>query len=93
MKNCITILTEKQQKRQLAGEKILSLDQSRMIGEVKFTYSPLEKYFQKQMKTIENQEKKQIKTIKENGKQLVKSNGIIKKQDNDTGKDNATLLD
>ena len=42
MKNCITILTEKQQKRQLAGEKILSLDQSRMIGEVKFTYSPLE---------------------------------------------------
>ena len=52
-----------------------------MIGEVKFTYSPLEKYFQKQ-----------IKTIKENGKQLVKSNAIIKKQDNDTGKDNPTLL-
>ena len=65
MKNCITILTEKQQKRQLAGEKILSLDQSRMIGEVKFTYSPLEKYFQKQIKTIENQEKKQIKTREE----------------------------
>ena len=68
MKNCITILTEKQQKRQLAGEKILSLDQSRMIGEVKFTYSPLEKYFQKQMKTIENQEKKQIKTREEANK-------------------------
>ena len=68
MKNCITILTEKQQKRQLAGEKILSLDQSRMIGEVKFTYSPLEKYFQKQIKTIENQEKKQIKTREEENK-------------------------
>ena len=68
MKNCITILTEKQQKRQLAGEKILSLDQSRMIGEVKFTYSPLEKYFQKQIKTIENQEKKQIKTREEANK-------------------------
>ena len=68
MKNCITILTEKQQKRQLAGEKILCLDQSRMIGEVKFTYSPLEKYFQKQIKTIENQEKKQIKTREEENK-------------------------
>ena len=68
MKNCITILTEKQQKRQLAGEKILSLDQSRMIGEVKFTYSPSEKYFQKQIKTIENQEKKQIKTREEENK-------------------------
>ena len=68
MKNCITILTEKQQKRQLVGEKILSLDQSRMIGEVKFTYSPLEKYFQKQIKTIENQEKKQIKTREEANK-------------------------
>ena len=68
MKNCITILTEKQQKRQLAGEKILCLDQSRMIGEVKFTYSPLEKYFQKQIKTIENQEKKQIKTREEANK-------------------------
>ena len=68
MKNCITILTEKQQKRQLAGEKILSLDQSRMIGEVKFTYSPLEKYFQKQIKAIENQEKKQIKTREEENK-------------------------
>ena len=68
MKNCIAILTEKQQKRQLAGEKILSLDQSRMIGEVKFTYSPLEKYFQKQIKTIENQEKKQIKTREEANK-------------------------
>ena len=68
MKNCITILTEKQQKRQLAGEKILSLDQSRMIGEVKFTYSPLEKYFQKQIKTIENQEKKQINTREEENK-------------------------
>ena len=68
MKNCITILTEKQQKRQLAGEKILSLDQSRMIGEVKFTYSPLDKYFQKQIKTIENQEKKQIKTREEANK-------------------------
>ena len=63
-----------------------------MIGKVKFTYSPLEKYFQKQIKTIENQGKKQIKTIKENGKQVVKSNAIIKKQDYDTGKDNPTLL-
>ena len=37
----------------LTGEEILSFDQSRIIEQAKFTYSPLGKAFEKQMKTIE----------------------------------------
>ena len=45
-----------------------------MIEQAKFTYSPLRKAFEKQMKTIEDQEEKQIKALEEHGKQLVKCN-------------------
>ena len=38
----------------LTGEKILPSNQSRTIEQAKFTYSPLEKAFEKQIKTIEN---------------------------------------
>ena len=38
----------------LTGEKILPFNQSRTIEQAKFTYSPLEKAFEKQIKTIEN---------------------------------------
>ena len=38
----------------LTGEKILPSDQSKMIEEAKFTYSPLGKTFEKQIKTIED---------------------------------------
>ena len=48
-----------------------------MIEQAKFTYSSLEKVFEKQTKTIENQEEKQIKAIEKNKKQLYN-----KKQDN-----------
>ena len=48
-----------------------------MIEQAKFTYSSLGKVFEKQTKTIENQEEKQIKAIEENKKQLYN-----KKQDN-----------
>ena len=46
------ILTEKQQKYQhyhqyLTGEEILASDQSRIIEQAKFTYSPLGKAFEK----------------------------------------------
>ena len=41
----------------LTSEKILHLDQSRVIGEGKFTYSHLRKALEKQIKTIENQGK------------------------------------
>ena len=70
MKNCNTILTEQQQKYQLYHEvklknmnilqlkKNLLSDQSRIIEQAKFTYSPLGKALQKQRKTIEEQRKK-----------------------------------
>ena len=39
----------------LTGEEILPPDQSRIIEQAKFTYSPLGKAFEKQTKTIEDQ--------------------------------------
>ena len=65
MKNYNTISTEKQQKYQhhefLAGEEILPFDESRIIEQTKFTYSPLGKAFEKQIKTIEEQGKNKLK--------------------------------
>ena len=57
----------------LTGEEILPSDQSRIIRQAMFTFSPLSKAFEKQIKTIEDQKEKQIKTIEEHGKHLVKS--------------------
>ena len=37
----------------LTGEEILPSDQSRIIRQAKFTYSPLAKAFEKQIKTVE----------------------------------------
>ena len=39
-------------------------DKSRMIEETKFTYSPFQKVFWKQTKTIKDQERKQVKALK-----------------------------
>ena len=44
---------------------ILPSDQSRIIEQTKFTYFPLVKAFEKQKKTVEDQEEKQIETLKE----------------------------
>ena len=52
----------------LKGEEILPPDQRRMIEQGKFTYSPLEKAFEKQTKTTEDQGEKQIEAIEENKK-------------------------
>ena len=59
------ILTEKQQKYQLnekyeylTGEEILPSNQRKIIEQTKFKYSPLSRAFEKQIKTIEEQEKK-----------------------------------
>ena len=41
-----------------------------MIEQAKFAYSRLEKAFEKQTKTIEDQGQKQLKAIKDNKKQL-----------------------
>ena len=54
------------------GKEILPFDQSRIIKQTNFAYSPLGKAFGKQTKMIEDQEGKQIKALEEHGKQLVK---------------------
>ena len=49
-----------------------TLDQRRVIEQPKFSYSPLGKAFEKQIKTFEDQGEKLIKAIEEHWKQLVK---------------------
>ena len=46
-------------------EEILPSNQKQMIEQAKFTYSPLGKAFEKQIKTIEDQGEKQIKASKD----------------------------
>ena len=70
MRNCNTILIEKQQKQQhfhqaklinmniFTGEEILPSNQQQEIKLAKSTYSPLKKAFEKEIKTIEDQGKK-----------------------------------
>ena len=57
----------------LSGEEILPSNQQQIIQQAKFTYSPLGKALEKQIKTIEDQGKKQVKAIQDN-KQLVNIN-------------------
>ena len=55
----------------LTGEDILPSNQQQIIEQTKFSYSPLGKAFEKQLKTIEDQGEKQIKalnTLKSNEK-------------------------
>ena len=47
----------------LTGEEIIPYDQSRIIEQDRFTYSPLGKAFEKQTKMIAEQGKKQIDAI------------------------------
>ena len=51
----------------LTGEDILPSNQQQVIEQAKFTYSPLEKAFEKQIKKIEDQREKQIKAIQDQG--------------------------
>ena len=65
----------------LTGKEILPSNQQQIIEQTKFTYSPLGKAFEKQIKTIEDQGEKQVKALedlklKEQKKQL-KTNLII----------------
>ena len=46
------------------GEEILPSDQSRIIEQDKFAYSPLGKIFEKQRKTLEDQKLKQVEALK-----------------------------
>ena len=60
----------------LTGEDILPSNQQQIIEQAKFTYSPLGEAFEKQIKTIEDQEEKQIDALNlsEPKKQLVSVN-------------------
>ena len=49
----------------LTGEDILPSNQQQIIEQAKFTYSPLRKAFEKQIKTIEGQGEKQIDVLKD----------------------------
>ena len=58
----------------LTGEEILPSNKQQIIEQAKFSYSPLGKAFEKQIKTIEDQGEKQIKAIQDNRKQLISGN-------------------
>ena len=47
----------------LTGEDILPSNQQQIIEQARFTYSPLGKAFEKQIKTIEDQGQKQIDAL------------------------------
>ena len=52
----------------VTGEEILpSSNQIQILEQAKFTYSPLGKTFEKQIKTIEDQGEKQIKALQNQG--------------------------
>ena len=77
MKNYDMILTEKLPKYKfyhwvkliilniLLVKKYLSSNQQQIIEQAKFTYSPLGKAFEKQIKTNEDQGEKQIKALED----------------------------
>ena len=49
----------------LTGEDTLSFNQQQVLEQAKFTYSPLGKAFEKQIKMIEDQGKKQVKALED----------------------------
>ena len=60
----------------LTGEDILPSNQQQIIEQARFNYSPLGKAFEKQIKTIEDQEIKQVdalKDLKDNRQKLIKA--------------------
>ena len=61
----------------LTGEDMLPSNQQQIIEQARFTYSPLRKAFEKQIKTIENQGGKQIKAIQDQGQLKTIKNMIM----------------
>ena len=70
----------------LTGEEILPSNQQQIIEQYKFTYSPLGKAFEKQIKTIEDQGEKHIKAIQNNTKGVTIKNIIPENILNDEAK-------
>ena len=56
----------------LTSKEILAPDPSRIREHAKFTYSPLSKTYEKQIKTLDDEEEKQIKALEEHEKKLNK---------------------
>ena len=73
----------------LTGEEILPSNQQQIIQQAKFTYSPLGKALEKQIKTIKDQGEKQTKAIQDN--QLVNINKDVDYKDKDDYKDKLLL--
>ena len=65
----------------LTDEEILSSNQKQLIEQAKFTYSPLGKAFEKQIKTIEDQDKKRVEAL-ENLKPKEQTKATEDKSDN-----------
>ena len=70
----------------LTVEEILPSNQQQIIEQAKFTYSPLGKAFEKQIKTIEDQGEKQLKVIQNNTKEVTIKNIIPENILNDEAK-------
>ena len=66
----------------LTGEDILPSNQQQIIEPARFTYSPLGKAFEKQIKTIEDQGKKQVDAL-ESLKPKEQTKAITYKSDDD----------
>ena len=65
----------------LTGEDILPSNQQQIIEQARFTYSPLGKPFEKQIKTVEDQGKKQVEAL-ENLKLKEETKPIVDKPNN-----------
>ena len=70
----------------LTGEDILPSNQQQIIEQAKFTYSPLGKAFEKQIKTIEDRGKKQVDALK-NLKPIKQSKAITYDDDDNDDDD------
>ena len=64
----------------LTGEEILPSDQTRTIEEAKFTYFPLGKALEKEIKTIEDQGIKQVLKSDENKQDIKSTDGVFPKE-------------
>ena len=60
----------------LTGEDVVLSNQQQIIKQAKFTYSPLRKAFEKELKAIEDQGQKQVETLN-----ILKSNNELKIED------------
>ena len=58
---------DKYEYKEITGEEILPSNEQQTIEQAKFTYSPLGKAFEKQIKTVEDQGERQIKAIQYQG--------------------------